>query len=72
MKRDMNELDLQQAFRPMPADCREALTAAARSVKEEEPVKRAVFRTVLVTALIIVSLMAAAYAAVNTGLVSWF
>lgn len=72
MKRDMNELNLQKAFRPMPADCREALVAAARSVKEEEPVKRAVFRTVLITALVIVSLMAAAYAAVNSGLMNWF
>ena len=70
MKRDVN--DLQKAFRPMPADCREALERAARSVKEEEPVKRAALRTVLITALIIVSLMAAAYAAVNSGLIGWF
>ena len=32
MKRDMDRLDLRDAFRPMPENCHEALMKAARSV----------------------------------------
>ena len=63
MKRDMDNLDLRSAFAPMPAETRNALMNAARSVKEEEPVKKAAFRTVLIAACVIVATMAVAMAA---------
>ena len=65
MKRDMDNLDLRAAFRPMPEDCRAALMDAARSVKEEKEMKRASFRVVLIAALIIMSLTVVAFAAGN-------
>lgn len=63
MKRDMDNLDLRAAFRPMPGDCRAALMNAARSVKEEKEMKKASFRVVLIAALIILSLTAVGLAA---------
>ena len=65
MKREMDNLNLRDAFGPMPDDIREALLTTARSVKEEEPVKRITIRTVLIAAAIILVTMAAAIAAGN-------
>lgn len=72
MKRDMNELNLQHAFPPEPEGCHQALMQAARSVREEEPMKKYTFRTALIAALIIAAMMAVAIAATNGGLVGWF
>ena len=72
MKREQNDLDLRGAFSPMPQECHEALMTAARSVKEEEPVKRASFRAVLIAALIIAATMAVAIAAQQLGWVDFF
>lgn len=55
------EWDLRQAFPPMPADCHDALMRAARSVKEEEPMKKMTFS--LIVALSILAAMTAALAA---------
>lgn len=63
MKRDMDNLNLRDAFRSMPEETRDALMSAARSVKEDEPVKKAAFRTVLIAACVIVATMAVALAA---------
>ena len=63
MKREMENLDLRNAFGPMPDDIREALMNTARSVKEEEPVKRFTVRTALIAACIILATVAAAIAA---------
>jgi len=63
MKRDMDNLNLRDAFRPMPEETRDALMSAARSVKEDEPVKKVAFRTVLIAACVIVATMAVAVAA---------
>ena len=63
MKRDLDNLDLRGAFKPMPDECRNALMTAACSVKEEEPVKRVTFRAVLIAACIIIATMAIAMAA---------
>ena len=63
MKRDLDNLDLRGAFKPMPDECRNALITAACSVKEEEPVKRITIRTVLIAACIIIATMAIAVAA---------
>mgnify|MGYP007125811596 CR=1 FL=1 len=72
MKRSLNESDLRKAFRPMPEECRVALMDAARSVKEEQPVKRASFRAVLVAAVLIIASMAVALAATQLGWVDFF
>ncbi len=69
MKRDMNDLNLRKAFAPMPDACRSALMDAARSVKEETPVKRAPLRTALIAALILAATAAVAYAA--SRLLGW-
>lgn len=63
MKRDMDNLNLRDAFRPEPDFCHAALMDAARSVKEEEKMKRASFRVVLIAAMIILSMTAVAFAA---------
>ena len=44
MKRDLEHLDLKRAFRPVPEACHRALMDAARSVREEQPVKRISYR----------------------------
>lgn len=72
MKRSIEELDFKKAFRPMPQDCRDALMQAARSVKEDEPVKRASYRAALIAALIVMATIAAAIAAVKLGVVDYF
>ncbi|MGN0794343.1 MAG: hypothetical protein ACI4MG_07735 [Aristaeellaceae bacterium] len=69
MKRDFENLNLRDAFRPEPEDCHAALMNAARSVKEEKEMKRASFRVVLIAAAILVSMMAVAFAA--GGLMGW-
>ena len=58
----MKELDLSKAFTPIPKDCLEALTRAARSVKEEEqPMKKKIsFALVLAIVLILASVTALA------------
>ena len=63
MKRDMEQLNLRDAFAPMPEETHNALMSAARSVKEDEPVKKCTFRTALIAACIIVAKMAVAMAA---------
>lgn len=72
MKRDMNDLDLRGAFTPMPEECHRALMSAANSVKEEEPVKKASYRAVLIAAVIIVASMAVAFAAQQLGWVDFY
>ena len=66
MKREMENLNLQDAFKPTPDKCRNALMTAARSVKEEEPVKRVTIRTVLIAACIILATTAIAIATTNS------
>jgi len=70
MKRD--DFDLRNAFSPEPEACRAALMDAARSVREDEPMKRYTIRTVLIAALIIAAMMAVAVAAMQSGLMTWF
>lgn len=63
MKRDMEPINLRDAFQPMPEGCYDALMHAARSVKEEKTVKRAALRTIAIAACIILAATAAAIAA---------
>ena len=63
------EWDLKNAFPSMPEDCHDALMRAARSVKEEEPMKRFSVKTVLIAALVLIAGTAAALAA--SDLLGW-
>lgn len=69
MKRDHDTINLRAAFPAMPEACHDALMNAARSVKEEEPVRKTSFRAVLIAAVIIIATMAMAVAA--SGLFGW-
>lgn len=70
--RNMDDLNLKDAFSPMPGTCRDALMNAVRSVEEDNPMKRATYRVALIAAVIIVALMAVAFAASQLGLVDFF
>ena len=52
----MHDHDLTRLRDAFPAEnpaCREALIAAARSVKEDEPVRKATFRAAVIAAVIL-------------------
>lgn len=66
------ELDLRNAFAPQPESCRNALLSAARSVKEDETMKRIPYRALLIAALCLLLTTAAAFAAHTAGLFDWF
>ena len=72
MKREMDDLHFDKANLPMPDECYHALMDAARSVKEENKVKRASFRTVLIAAILIIVTMAVAFAAQQLGWVDFY
>lgn len=63
MKRESNPPDLSGAFPEMPQDCKTALLTAARSVKEEQPMKRASVRTFVIVIAILIAATAIALAA---------
>lgn len=64
MKRDFDNLDLRAAFREEPTECHLALMDAARSVKEEkQTMKRNSMRTLLIAAIVALSMLTTAYAA---------
>ena len=72
MKRDWNHLDLTTTFHPMPEDCSRAFMDAVRSVREEKHMKRAIYRTVLIAAAILVCAAAVAVAATQLGWTEYF
>ena len=45
MKRDLDQMNLRNAFGGMPAEMHDALMRTARSVKEEEPMKKRISAT---------------------------
>ena len=63
MKRDMENLNLRDSFKPTPDKCHDALMTAARSVKEEEPVKKFTVSTALIVVLIVIATLTTALAA---------
>lgn len=69
MTRDMDNLNLRDAFFSEPDACHAALMDAARSVEEEPKVKKLTFRAVLIAAVIIVAMMTVAFAA--SKLMTW-
>lgn len=64
--------DIRRAFPPMPASCMDALTRAARSVKEEKAAARVLPRAVLIAAAILLLTLAMALAAGQLGLIDLF
>ncbi|MEA4929330.1 MAG: hypothetical protein VB104_11735 [Candidatus Limiplasma sp.] len=68
----MDDLHFDKANLPMPEGCYHALMDAARSVKEENKVKRASFRTVIIAAILIIVTMAVAFAAQQLGWVDFY
>ncbi len=70
--RNMDDLNLKDAFAPMPDTCLTALLNATRSAKEEKNMKRASFRVALIAAVILVATMVAAFAATQLGLTDLF
>lgn len=67
MKGDPQKLHFDKEALPMPQSCHDALMNAARSVKEETPVKRTPLRIAAVAALVIVLTMTVALAAQQLG-----
>lgn len=63
MKREVEELNLRNAFAQEPEACHAALMHAARSVKEEKQVRRKSVRIARIAAAILAATMAAAVAA---------
>lgn len=72
MKREMDNLHFDKANLPMPEECYHALMDAACSVKEENKVKRASFRSILIAAILIIVTMAIAFAAQQLGWVDFY
>jgi hypothetical protein len=70
--RNMDDLNLKDAFAPMPETCHTALMDAARSVKEEKEMVRTTLRVALIAAAIIVATMVVAFAATQLGLIDLF
>ncbi len=68
----MENLHFDKANLPMPEGCYRALMDAARSVKEENKVKRASYRAVLIAAILIIVTMAVAFAAQQLGWVDFY
>lgn len=64
MKHSLDEIDLRAAFREEPESCHRALMHAARSVKEEkQPMKKQTMRTLLIAAVLVLSMLTTAFAA---------
>lgn len=71
MKREWDGIDLRKAFSPEPAACHDALMNAARSVREEDCMKRVSFGMILLAVMLVIAMTTAAYAAGNAGLFNW-
>ena len=72
MKRDMENINLRDAFKLEPEGCHTALMNAARSAQAQPNRKRAPLRAAWIIAVILVAMIAAAFAAGGFGLVDWF
>jgi hypothetical protein len=72
MKRDMDNLNLRDAFGPVPDACHDALMKAARSVKEEEPVKKRVSAAFVVCFIFALAVIGTAYALTSSQVADFF
>lgn len=72
MKRNVDEMNLHNAFRSEPEECHAALMRAARSVEEEPKVKKVTLRAALMAAVIIIATTAAVAAGRLLGWADYF
>ena len=70
--RDMDQLNLRDAFGGMPAEMRDALMRTARSVKEEEPVKKRISATFVLACALLLALIGTAYALFSSQVADFF
>lgn len=71
MKREWDGIFLRKAFSPEPAVCHDALMNAARSVREEDSMKRVSFGMILLAVMLVIAMTTAAYAVGNAGVFDW-
>ena len=72
MKRDMDHLNLRDAFGGMPAGMHDALMKTARSVKEEEPVKKKISATLVLAIALGLVIIGTAYAMFSSQAAEFF
>ena len=72
MKRDMDRPNLRAAFQPMPETCHDALMKAARSVKEEQSVKKRIPAALVLSAVLGLALIGTAYAVFSSRTAEFF
>ena len=70
--KDIERINLRDAFPPMPEELRKALSIQLESFQDEEKVRRITLRPVLIAAIIIVLMTSIAYAATKLGWVEYF
>ena len=62
MKRELDQMNLRNAFGGMPAEMHDALMRTARSVKEEEPMKKRISATLILAIVLGMAMIGTAYA----------
>lgn len=72
MKRDPDELNLRDAFGAMPAEMHDALMRTARSVKEEEPVKKRISAALVLAIALGLAVIGTAYALFSSQVADFF
>ena len=72
MKRDPDELNLRDAFGRMPAEMHDALMRTARSVKEEEPVKKRISAALVLAIALGLAVIGTAYALFSSQVADFF
>ena len=70
--RDMDQLNLRDAFGGMPAEMRDALMRTARSVKEEEPVKKRISAALVLAIALGLAVIGTAYALFSSQVADFF
>ncbi len=72
MKRDLDQLNLRDAFGGMPAEMQAALMRTARSVKEEEPVKKRIPAALVLAIVLVMAVVGTAYALFSSQAADFF
>ena len=72
MKRDPDELNLRDAFGAMPTEMHDALMRTARSVKEEEPVKKRISAALVLAIALGLAVIGTAYALFSSQVADFF
>ena len=72
MKRDLDQMNLRNAFGGMPAEMHDALMRTARSVKEEEPMKKRISATLILAIVLGMAMIGTAYALFSSQAADFF